>query len=211
MYKEFTKSYAISRIVELNEELQQLNNSYKVTMKYLNKLIDEKNIYKQKLVEHDKELVAKVLEKVKSLITKYDLLKDYQSCAGYTMLDNIIVQIQEDTRFVQQFNHQKAKVKDLEEKIYYKDCQIKKWKDDYKNCSELEKQITKEYQYCLDNWRECEKQLNQQKDKWNDLKDFIQNEIKYNATIYERDDIAIEHIEACKVLIKMQELERGKR
>ena len=95
MYKEFTKSYAISRIVELNEELQQSNNSYKVTMKYLNKLIDENNIYKQKLVEHDKELVAKVLEKVKSLITKYDLLKDYQSCAGYFMLDKIIEQIKE--------------------------------------------------------------------------------------------------------------------
>lgn len=95
MYKEFTKSYAISQIVELNEELQQLNNSYKVTMKYLNKLIDENNIYKQKLVEHDKELLAKVLEKVKSLITKYDLLKDYQSCAGYFMLDKIIEQIKE--------------------------------------------------------------------------------------------------------------------
>ena len=53
-------------------------------------------------------------------------------------------------------------------------------------------------------------QLDQQKAMWNELKEFIQQERKYNATIYERDDIAIEHIEASKVLIKMQELEGEK-
>ena len=46
--------------------------------------------------QHDKELVEKVLEKVKSLITKYDLLKDWQSCAGYFMLDKIIDQIEQE-------------------------------------------------------------------------------------------------------------------
>lgn len=48
------------------------------------------------LHKHDKELVAKVLEKAKSLIIKYDLLKDYNSCAGYFMLDKIIDQIQKE-------------------------------------------------------------------------------------------------------------------
>lgn len=48
------------------------------------------------LHEHDKELVTKVLEKAKSLIIKYDLLKDYQGCAGYFMLDKIIEQIQKE-------------------------------------------------------------------------------------------------------------------
>lgn len=48
------------------------------------------------LKDYDKELVVKVLEKAKSLITKYDLLKDYQCCAAYLMLDNIIAQIQKD-------------------------------------------------------------------------------------------------------------------
>lgn len=52
-------------------------------------------------------------------------------------------------------------------------------------------------------------QLDQQKAMWNELKESIQKERKYNATIYERDDIAIEHIEASKVLLKMQELEQG--
>ena len=42
------------------------------------------------------KLVEKVLRKAKSLITKYDLLKDYNSCAGYFMLDKIIEQIQEE-------------------------------------------------------------------------------------------------------------------
>ncbi len=46
--------------------------------------------------DHDKELVAKVLERIKSLITKYDLLKDYQNCAGYFILDKIIEQIQKE-------------------------------------------------------------------------------------------------------------------
>lgn len=50
----------------------------------------------QSLHDHDKELVEKVLRKAKSLITKYDLLKDYNSCAGYFMLDKIIEQIQEE-------------------------------------------------------------------------------------------------------------------
>lgn len=48
------------------------------------------------LHEHDKELVAKVLDKVKFLITKYDLLKNYNSCAGSFMLDKIIDQIQKE-------------------------------------------------------------------------------------------------------------------
>ena len=46
--------------------------------------------------DHDKELVEKVLKKAKSLITKYDLLKDYNSCAGYFMFDKIIDQIQKE-------------------------------------------------------------------------------------------------------------------
>ena len=63
----------------------------------------------------------------------------------------------------------------------------------------------------LEDAKDLQSQLDRQKAMWNDLKDFIQKEIKYNATIYERDDIVIEHIEASKVLIKMQELEKGKR
>lgn len=72
-----------------------------------------------------------------------------------------------------QLDNQKARVKDLEEENHYKDCQIKKWKGDYENCSKLEKRITKEHQYCLDNWRECEKQLYHQKEMWNELKDWV--------------------------------------
>lgn len=46
--------------------------------------------------QHDKELVGKVLVKVKFLIEKYDLLKDYQSYSGHLMLENILNQIQKE-------------------------------------------------------------------------------------------------------------------
>lgn len=53
-------------------------------------------------------------------------------------------------------NQQDARIKELE-------IQVEKWKQDYENCSKLEKNLTKEHQYCLDNWRECEKENQQLK------------------------------------------------
>ena len=43
-----------------------------------------------------------------------------------------------------------------EKELKYKTAECEKWKTDYKNCSELEKIISKERQYCLDNWRASE-------------------------------------------------------
>ena len=43
-----------------------------------------------------------------------------------------------------------------EKELYYKNCECEKWKADYQNCSRLEKLLTKERQYCLDNWRASE-------------------------------------------------------
>lgn len=40
-----------------------------------------------------------------------------------------------------------------EKELRYKTAECEKWKTDYENCSELEKMMTKERQYCLDNWR----------------------------------------------------------
>lgn len=48
---------------------------------------------------------------------------------------------------------------ELDKFIYHKDCQIEKWKQYYENCSKLEKSMSKEHQYCLDNWRACEQEL----------------------------------------------------
>ena len=62
-------------------------------LRYIDK---DKDCPLKSLHEHDKELVEKVLKKAKSLITKYDLLKDYNSCAGYFMFDKIIDQIQKE-------------------------------------------------------------------------------------------------------------------
>lgn len=54
---------------------------------------------------------------------------------------------------------------DLDKFIHHKDCQIEKWKQDYENCSKLEKSMSKEHQYCLDNWRACEQELAELKQK----------------------------------------------
>lgn len=54
---------------------------------------------------------------------------------------------------------------DLDKFIHHKDCQIEKWKQDYENCSKLEKSMSKEHQYCLDNWRACERELTELKQK----------------------------------------------
>ena len=48
---------------------------------------------------------------------------------------------------------------ELDKFIHDKDCQINKWKQDYENCSKLEKFMSKEHQYCLDNWRAAEQEL----------------------------------------------------
>lgn len=54
---------------------------------------------------------------------------------------------------------------DLDKFIHHKNCQIEKWKQDYENCSKLEKSMSKEHQYCLDNWRACERELTELKQK----------------------------------------------
>lgn len=48
---------------------------------------------------------------------------------------------------------------ELNKFIHNKDCQIEKWKQYYENCSKLEKSMSKEHQYCLDNWRACQQEL----------------------------------------------------
>ena len=61
-----------------------------------NECIEGRPLILEDIKIHDRELVAKVLDKVKFLITKYDLLKNYNSCAGSFMLDKIIDQIQKE-------------------------------------------------------------------------------------------------------------------
>lgn len=77
--------------------------------------------------------------------------------------------------YISELEHKLAKLEDVLEKydiesaedldkfIHHKDCQIEKWKQDYENCSKLEKSISKEHQYCLDNWRACEQELDKLK------------------------------------------------
>lgn len=50
----------------------------------------------------------------------------------------------------------KQQLAEKEKELKYKTAECEKWKTDYKNCSELEKIMSKEHQYCLDNWRASE-------------------------------------------------------
>lgn len=87
---------------------------------------------------------------------------------------------------------------DLNKFIHHKDCQIEKWKQDYENCSKLEKLMSKEHQYCLDNWRACEQELAELKQK------AIVPKFKVGQEIYVIDDYfrvtsaIIERITICR-------------
>lgn len=82
---------------------------------------------------------------------------------------------------------------ELDKFIYHKDCQIEKWKQDYENCSKLEKSISKEHQYCLDNWRACENKLADSEKQIKDAREaanmavdsWCKNRRKYEAQIAE--------------------------
>ncbi len=54
MSKEFTKSYAINRIAELNEQIVEMTDNQNQTMRYLNRIRDENKQLKQQLEEKDK-------------------------------------------------------------------------------------------------------------------------------------------------------------
>lgn len=74
MSKEFTKSYAINRIAELNEQIVEMTAGQSETMRYLNKLRDNNKQLKQQLAEKDKEIekLNKTLEMCKH-IERYDI------------------------------------------------------------------------------------------------------------------------------------------
>ena len=67
MSKEFTKSYAINRIAELNEQIVEMTAEQSETMRYLNKLRDNNKQLKQQLVEKDKE-IEKLKTKQKPIV-----------------------------------------------------------------------------------------------------------------------------------------------
>ena len=80
MSKEFTKSYAINRIAELNEQIVEMTDNQNQTMRYLNRIRDENNQLKQQLEEKDKEI-----ERLKERLSVFDNFKDNY---GYTNYDD---------------------------------------------------------------------------------------------------------------------------
>ena len=90
--KEMPKSCYICPCFDTSEAMCSITGTY--TKFKQGRILEDCPL--KSLHEYKKELVAKVLERIKSLITKYDLLKDYQNCAGYFILDKIIEQIQKE-------------------------------------------------------------------------------------------------------------------
>ena len=68
-------------------------------------------------------------------------------------LEAKLADIEESARAVIDANF---RIAEKEKELKYKTAECEKWKTDYKNCSELEKIMSKEHQYCLDNWRASE-------------------------------------------------------
>ena len=60
--------------------------------------------------------------------------------------------LQEHQRLKLEITDLEAKLAEKEKELHYKTAECEKWKADYENCSRLEKLMTKERQYCLDNW-----------------------------------------------------------
>lgn len=81
MSKEFTKSYAINRIAELNEQIVEMADNQNQTMKYLNRIRDENNQLKQQLADKDKEIEKLKLQQkhTQQVCNKYHSLYDKRS------------------------------------------------------------------------------------------------------------------------------------
>lgn len=82
MSKEFTKSYAINRIAELNEQIAEMTDNQNQTMRYLNRIRDENKQLKQQLEEKDKEI-----EHLKDAVNMCQSIKRYD--IGEMLTENI--------------------------------------------------------------------------------------------------------------------------
>lgn len=72
MSKEFTKSYAINRIAELNEQIVEMTDNQNQTMRYLNRIRDENKQLKQELEEKDQQIKKRVMVYEKQFIEQTD-------------------------------------------------------------------------------------------------------------------------------------------
>ena len=92
-------------------------------------------------------LLPEVLEYVADLEAKIDFLRN-----GIIDDETLKSLIKEH----QMYKDIEAKLAEKEKELHYKIAECEKWKTDYVNCSKLEKIMSKEHQYCLDNWRASE-------------------------------------------------------
>ena len=108
MSKEFTKSYAINRIAELNEQIAEMTDNQNQTMRYLNRIRDENKQLKQQRKEKDNQI-----EKLKYIIDNYKI-KTKQLCKDkFTAIKNMDNAIRNRDKIAKEFAIEKLeKIKD---------------------------------------------------------------------------------------------------
>jgi hypothetical protein len=76
----------------------------------------------------------------------------------------------------------------LEAKLAEKEKEIEKWKTDYENCSKLEKLMSKERQYCLDNWIASDQdKISFAVEQLEKVKEWVKKRFEEISCIYEED------------------------
>lgn len=87
-----------------------------------------------------------------------ELYKDQQT---HISLDKMWLELaqsfrDENEKLTTKIANLETKLAEKDKQLHYKTAECEKWQRDYENCSKLEKTISKERQYCLDNWRVSE-------------------------------------------------------
>lgn len=135
---------AVGSIQQENEQLKQQLADMKANQ--------EKEI--NRICKTHIEANAKLKEQLAELSRKYELA----SLPVGGLVDTARDLEEQLVEKKKEIDDLKARIEAQDKELHYKTAECEKWKADYKNCSELEKIMQKEHQYCLDNWRASEQE-----------------------------------------------------
>lgn len=89
---------------------------------------------------------------------------------------------------IEENNELKQQLAEKDKELKYKTAECEKWKADYQNCSRLEKSMSKEHQYCLDNWRASEQdKISFAVEQLEKVKEFVEKRISIITENYEEE------------------------
>ena len=191
-----------NKISELEEKLANMVRKYELASLPMGGLIDTARNLEQQLAlsesEHER-LIDTFEEETEKLRKQIKRESDARE------------------RFVKKVEELKQQLAEKEKELHYKTAECEKWKTDYENCSKLEKLMTKEHQYCLDNWRASEQDkidftienLKQVKEKIANL-DMPNNPKLYNDDMFQ-SGYDVHYVKVSKVIDnQIKQLKEGK-